>query len=719
MSARTETQFRNGSVNTGQELSRQELQSEYEIQASRLAKHAPTRHPSSRAIKAKFVTPQDPVVQTADAERLTAVPIPEAAKLNVLKDVLESHPPGQSLPSDPSTRIAKDGTIHGIGEMNSNGSDNIEDRLGVDGPFCEAQSQPTTNPLFPPLPMYGPPSLLRGLQSLTFRVTSMILSMCFLMVIVLGSILSGSSKVPGYFRARMKGDPKKSRPFYEEEKRRADERRYQQEEWLQEHGGRTVKDEERNAAAPTIPVPESLGVEETFVPTAGGPDPLTPHFRQYALREGLDLEEYTLETEDGFLISMWHLYNPHNYSPNPQADRGPLGPDNLFSISSGTGPSFPLGVGKSKAKGKYPVLLIPGLLQSPGSYLVSGPSSLAFFLAKSHYDIWLGAPRCGLNPRHTTLPSNDPRFWSWNLRAMGVFDLAALISRVVRETGFSKVALVAHSQGTAASMVALAKKQRPVIGERISLFAGLAPAAYAGPLLRRVYFRFIKMLPPQVFRMVFGIHAFIPAMLTFQKLLPSAIYGRLGYKVFTYLFEWTDERWERDLVPRYFLQSPVYISAESMAWWLGSMGFARQQCILATKREVRMEDDEDHRAPEENRAQPVHAPGSEEERAAYAWYDSRAPPFALWVAGSDNLVDGQRLLRRFERGREPCVNLVHSTVIEGYEHLDVLWAVDVIEKVGKELREWIWKTIPNEDRDRVVSVAGCKGIAPWESSSTH
>ena len=37
---------------------------------------------------------------------------------------------------------------------------------------------------------------------------------------------------------------------------------------------------------------------------------------------------------------------------------------------------------------------------------------------------------------------------------------------------------------------------------------------------------------------------------------------------------------------RGFMFSPVYVSAESMRWWLGRDGFATQKCILATRKEV-------------------------------------------------------------------------------------------------------------------------------------
>ena len=75
------------------------------------------------------------------------------------------------------------------------------------------------------------------------------------------------------------------------------------------------------------------------------------------------------------------------------------------------------------------------------------------------------------------------------------------------------------------------------------------------------------------------------------------------------------------------------------------------------------------------------------------------PPIALWLAGSDDLVDGRRLLRRFDRGREPHVKVVHRKIIEEYEHLDVLWAMDAIDQVGHEVREVIWRTL-----DRVCAL---------------
>ncbi|KAF2132616.1 alpha/beta-hydrolase [Dothidotthia symphoricarpi CBS 119687] len=466
---------------------------------------------------------------------------------------------------------------------------------------------------------------------------------------------------------------------------------------------------------------------DEFVPLEGGPDEIQCDVRYYARRVGLDCEAFEVQTEDGFIIELWHIYNPRDYKRSADSQRTPHSPD-IFSDNN----SKPGVAGSQYAPGdkKYPVLMIHGLLQSSGAYCTQDDDSLAFFLAKSGYDVWLGNNRCGFNPKHVMLEYNDPRMWAWNIRQMGVMDLPALISRVLSETGFEKLGLIAHSQGTTQSFVALAKEQRPDIGDKISVFCALAPAAYAGPLIEKAYLKFMSLISPGMFRAVFGIHAFIPFMMSMHALLPAKFYGAMGYQVFSFLFNWTDDRWERALRDRMFQFAPVYVSAESMRWWLGRECFARQKCILSTREETSIEEREDEeedqrsRSPDEQsdddeRLSPAALDrktkdgGGDEDRARFAWYGPHTPPFALWVCGADDLVDGRRLLRRFERNREPFVDVVHSKVIDGYEHLDVIWAMDAIEQVGKEVREVLWKTAPEEAREVCRTPRGCEDVAEF------
>jgi pimeloyl-ACP methyl ester carboxylesterase len=697
---------------------------EFARQAERLGQYTPQQEDdttgSTHAVKAKFITAQDPVIETADGGRLPAVPVDEALQLNKLRDMVDERDPSEKKPVVGETRVSKDGTIHGARprEQHTDGASE------TDAPLMENIPPWRTNPLFPPMPLYGPPTPIRSAQVVLFRMTSAVLSFCFLLVIILGAIFTSIPDGAKTVWMRINGeDLEKLRPFHKEEERRRRarsviERRWRRAEESQANGYANSKEKDR---------------QEEFIPLEGGPDPVVCDVRYYARRVGLDCEVFDVQTEDGFILELWHLYNPREYRRAHPSQRAPRAPE-VFSDDDdqekGAADSDQPNGGK-----KYPVLMIHGLLQSAGAYCTNDDDSLAFFLAKSGYDVWLGNNRCGFKPRHQMLEYSDPRMWAWNIRQMGVMDLPALISRVLAETGFEKLGLIAHSQGTTQTLVALAKEQRPEIGDKISVFCALAPAAYAGPLIGKMYFKFMHVINPLMFRVMFGIHAFIPFMMTMHSLLPGRLYGAMGYRVFSFLFNWTDDRWERALRDRMFRFAPVYVSAESMRWWLGRECFAKHKCILATREEKKIEDREDEHEDQELVRSKDDSSDTEDEdaqpgatltesdksggkhrtsdRARFAWYGPRTPPFALWVCGADDLVDGRRLLRRFERNREPYVDIVHSKIIEGYEHLDVIWAMDAIEKVGKEVREVLWKTAPKEARSICRVPRGCGGITEF------
>jgi pimeloyl-ACP methyl ester carboxylesterase len=727
---------------------------EFAHQSERLAQYTPGQENdttgSTQAVEARFITGQDAVVETANGGRLPAVPFDEAMKLNRLKDILEDRDPDQSSPVRTNVREAKDGTIHG-GILQSEASKQQEE---PGAPLREAVPSYRTNPLFPPLPMYGPPTLMRDIQVLVFRASSAILSLCFLIVIILGAIFTSIPTLCRrlYYRFTFR-NPDKRRPFFEEEQKRMQKRRQEEKEWARQHLHEN-----------STPKPSQ---DNEYVPMEGGPDPLVCDIQYYARRVGLDSETFEVQTEDGFIIDLWHIFDPREQSPAPADKLKPNSPDIFPQDQASSTKASKNEHASAYTNKRYPILMIHGLLQSAGAYCCNNDDSLAFYLHKSGYDVWLGNNRCGFKPRHSLLRSQDPRMWAWNIRQMGVMDLPALISRVLTETGFPKLGLVAHSQGTTQTFVALAKEQRPEIGEKISVFCALAPAVYAGPLIGKMYFKFMRVISPSMFRAIFGIHAFIPFMMTMHSLLPGKFYGAMGYLVFSFLFNWTDERWERDLRNRFFQFAPVYVSAEAMRWWLGRECFARQKCILATRKEIRIEDEEDkeedhriksyydrdsghgHLHPSEdiqqdNNSDVDHSDDEHEgqghgssaspparksshhrasslpdqshsDRSKYAWYSPSVPPMAFWICGNDDLVNGRRLLRRFERGREPHVDLVHSKIIEGYEHLDVIWAMDAIEKVGVEVREVIWKTAPEGDwgRDGCRVPLGCENIEKW------
>jgi len=471
-------------------------------QSRRLAGLQPSQEDETtgdtQATEVEFVTPHDPVVQTARGP-LPVVPVEEALKLNHLKDRLEDREP-QAAPRS-NIRQEKGGTKHGAQAS----LESMQRGEEPDAPLGESLPQSSTNPLFPPLPMYGPPSLMRTLHCLFFRFSSAIGSFCFLLTIVAGAVFTSIPKV--WRRVRhwiFLQNPDSKRPFWEEEKRRAKARKVAEDAWVRQ---------KHSAGTQTPAIEKALRPDTEYVPTEGGPDPLVADIGYYARRVGLDAEVFNVQTEDGFVIELWHVYDPREHQAVP-AEHRQVGSPKLFSRTESCDSSFAEAQASYPAgQKKYPILMIHGLLQSAGAYCCNDDDSLAFWLAKSGYDVWLGNNRCGFKPRHTSLKYGDPRMWAWNIRQMGVMDLPALISRVLGETGFEKLGLIAHSQGTTQTLVALAKEQRPDIGEKISVFCALAPAVYAGPLIGKIYFKIMRVISPTLFRLIFGIHSFIPLMM--------------------------------------------------------------------------------------------------------------------------------------------------------------------------------------------------------------
>ncbi|KAF3217415.1 hypothetical protein TWF106_007925, partial [Orbilia oligospora] len=318
-----------------------------------------------------------------------------------------------------------------------------------------------TNPQFPPLPVYGPSKWFRWAEVYFFRVVSFILSTTFLLSIVCGAIFK-TVKLSVYTPRKL-----------------------------------VSKGSER----PLRDLENQLDIDLDQQEKKYGKPKLKCDVRYYATRVELDMEEFKVTTEDGFILALQHIFDPK--------DRGN---------------------GRNGTKRKYPVLLMHGLLQSSGAFCSNDDNSLAFYLCKSGYDVWLGNNRCYYKPEHMVLKSSDPRMWCWNIRQMGIFDLPAFVDYILSRTGFPKLALVAHSQGTTQSFVAMAKDQHPTLGSKISIFCALAPAVYSGSLIKMAHFKFMKLIPVGMFRIVFGIHSFIPFMVTMHKIVPGRFYGWLGYR---------------------------------------------------------------------------------------------------------------------------------------------------------------------------------------------
>ena len=58
------------------------------------------------------------------------------------------------------------------------------------------------------------------------------------------------------------------------------------------------------------------------------------------------------------------------------------------------------------------------------------------------------------------------------------------------------------------------------------------------------------------------------------------------------------------------------------------------------------------------------------------------------------------------------MKIVHCKIIEEYEHLDVIWAIDAVEQVGQEIKEVLWRTA-GDARDKCRIPQGCEDVGKW------
>lgn len=375
------------------------------------------------------------------------------------------------------------------------------------------------------------------------------------------------------------------------------------------------------------------------------------YYRQY----GINFEEFEIETDDGFIIDLWHLV-PEDTS----------------------------------AKAAHPILLLHGLLQSSGSFASSGRNSLAYYLYKQGFDVWLGNNRCGFKPKWNMekLEFDESKKWDWDMNDMVKYDVKAMVQNVLSRTGYEKLSLVGHSQGTTQGFMGLVNGEK-IYGSRadddkfrlidkLENFVALAPAVYPGPLLDDKLF--VKLLCTGIDKpLIFGQKSFIPIMMFVRDNFDQRIFTNLSYLMFNYLFDWSDTLWEASLRNRHFIFSPVHVSIKLIQWWLSpnpdKISFKQGSHIIFPDNKVWF--------PIENE-RPVSQPNADHLN------DSRAsaedfPQILMFIPRQDRLVNGERLINHFINHE------AHSTYkiwyIDEYSHMDVLWATDMIERVGKPLVE--------------------------------
>ncbi|KAI5634273.1 alpha/beta-hydrolase lipase region domain-containing protein [Phthorimaea operculella] len=103
--------------------------------------------------------------------------------------------------------------------------------------------------------------------------------------------------------------------------------------------------------------------------------------------------------------------------------------------------------------GKGPVVFLNhGILLSSVDFVVGGANgSLAFYLARRGYDVWMGNARGNRFSRRNLYisPVDQPQFFNFSWHEIGIYDLPATIDYILKLTGETALNYVGYSQGQA------------------------------------------------------------------------------------------------------------------------------------------------------------------------------------------------------------------------------------------------------------------------------
>lgn len=142
---------------------------------------------------------------------------------------------------------------------------------------------------------------------------------------------------------------------------------------------------------------------------------LDSYYKEYIEDFGYKLEEFKVETKDGYILTLWHLVNTLPVDP------------------------------------KKVVYFQPGFLCTGWVYFKLAEKSLPFLLLPKGYDVWIGNSRGTIfSLGHKTKDSSDynGEYWDFSMDETVYYDLPASIDFVKKKTKAQKVHYIGHSQAT-------------------------------------------------------------------------------------------------------------------------------------------------------------------------------------------------------------------------------------------------------------------------------
>eukprot|EP00898_Chlorokybus_atmophyticus_P005540 jgi/Chlat1/5988/Chrsp4S06298 len=330
-----------------------------------------------------------------------------------------------------------------------------------------------------------------------------------------------------------------------------------------------------------------------------------------------------------------------------------------------------------EVKSKPIVFLQHGLLGSSANWIINMPDqSLGYLLADAGFDVWLGNVRGNVySMRHTSLSPLQDEFWRFSWDEMALLDLPAMLEYAMATSGRSSVYYIGFSQGTLIAFAGFSANH--TLAAKVDAFFALGPVAYVGLITSPI----AKLAPlsknPELAQLLLGKKQFL-ASTKLMKWLGGHLCSEAPLVCEDVVF----------LISG-FHQSAVNASRVAVYMSHNPAGTSVQN-ILHFAQNV-----QDRRFQRYDFGTPGRNYDHYEQPIPPQYHPRDMPvPVALYCGTKDKLAD----IADVALMKPELQHLISYKEIEGYEHVDFMWAIDARELVYDDIISYI-----NAQEETIVS----------------
>nr|AAH55815.1 Lipk protein [Mus musculus] len=336
---------------------------------------------------------------------------------------------------------------------------------------------------------------------------------------------------------------------------------------------------------------------------------------------------------------------------------------------------IPHGKGCSrKTAPKAVVYLQHGLIASANNWICNLPNnSLAFLLADSGYDVWLGNSRGNTWSRnHLRLSPKSPQYWAFSWDEMAKYDLPATVNLILEKSGQKQLFYVGHSQGTTIAFIAFSTN--PELAKKIRLFFALAPVAtvkYTRSPMKKLTTLSRKAVKVLFGDKMFSTHTWFEQFIA-TKVCNRKLFHQLCSNFLFSLSGFDPQNLNMSRLDVYLSQSPAGTSVQNMLHWAQAVNSGQLQAF-------------DWGNPDQNM---MHF--NQLTPPVYNISKMRVPT-AMWSGGQDVVADAKDTKNLLPK----IANLIYYKEIPHYNHMDFYLGQDAPQEVYGDLIRMIEESLQN------------------------